>query len=79
MAVTPQVPTDVYDKVVPAIEHPAVPAVVTAYETEPVPDPPVVESAANNVGEETVWPVKIKVDWVAWLIVIDTAMLVVAL
>ena len=50
VAVTPQVPTVVYERVVPAIEHPAVPAVVTLNETEPVPLPPVVESAAKAVG-----------------------------
>ena len=59
---TPQVPTVVYERVVPVIEQPAVPAVVTAYVTAPVPVPPVVERAEKVEGEETVWPVKVKVD-----------------
>jgi hypothetical protein len=62
VAVTPQVPAVVYERVVPAIEHPAVPAVVTTYVTVPVPDPPVVERAEKVVGEVTVCPVKVNVD-----------------
>jgi len=34
----------VSDRVVPEIEQPAVPAVVTAYVTTPVPDPPEVDN-----------------------------------
>ena len=37
-----QVPAEVDDKVEPDTEHPAVPAVVTAYVTAPVPLPPLV-------------------------------------
>ncbi len=50
VAVTPQVPADVYERVEPTTEHPAVPTVVTVYETAPVPEPPVVESAEKVVG-----------------------------
>ncbi len=50
MAVTVHVPTDVYERVVPTTEHPAVPADVTTNVTAPVPDPPVVASAENEVG-----------------------------
>ena len=64
VAVTPQVPTFVYDSVVPAIEQPAVPAVVTAKETDPLPEPPVVERALKAAGEEIVCPLKFKVAWV---------------
>ena len=44
VAVTVHVPCDVYESVDPATEQPAVPAVVTANVTAPVPDPPVVVS-----------------------------------
>jgi hypothetical protein len=62
VAVTPQVPTDVYERVAPVIEQPAVPAVVTAYVTAPVPVPPVVDRAWKVAGEVTVCPVKARVD-----------------
>jgi hypothetical protein len=62
VAVTPQVPVVVYERVLPVIEHPAVPTVVTAYVTAPVPDPPAVERAEKVVGDVTVWPVKVNVD-----------------
>jgi len=54
VAVTPQVPDDVYERVVPLILHPTVPAVVTVYVTDPELLPPVVESAENVAGEVTV-------------------------
>lgn len=45
VAVTVQEPAEVADNVEPDTEHPAVPVVVTAYETAPVPEPPEVVSA----------------------------------
>ena len=44
VAVTVHEPADVADNVEPDTEHPAVPAVVTAYDTAPVPEPPDVDN-----------------------------------
>lgn len=40
VAVTVHEPADVADNAEPDTEHPAVPALVTAYETAPEPEPP---------------------------------------
>ncbi len=49
------------------MEHPA-PAKVTTYVTAPVPEPPEVASATKAVGEVTVWEARLRVAWVAFVI-----------